>query len=229
MQVFITRPAEQYGRTAAVVSAAGHEPVAAPLMKMVFTNPVIDWAGVSLIAITSRHGAVVLAKAGAPPQTPVLAVGPGTAEALSGAGITAADVAQSSGADLLPRLAARWAGGRIIHLSGRAVSFDLVAAGQAQGLPIERIVGYDAAPKMALPNPLAIGLATLTCAGICFFSPRSAQTFVVLYARTTAKELIEGWTALCISKPIAELLSGVGFGRVRVAKRPSLAAWAALL
>ncbi len=229
MQIFITRPADQYDRTAALVCAAGHEPVAAPLLHVVFTNPVIDWAEVGMIAVTSRHGAVALAHAGAPPEIPVLAVGPGTAATLREVGITAADVAQSSGADLLPRLVARWTGGRIIHLSGRVVSFDLASAGQAQGLPIERMIGYDTVPNTALPEPLAIGLVTLPCAGIGFFSPRSAQTFVVLRACSAAVDLIGGWTALCLSVPIAEALHRVGFGHVRVAQQPNLAAWAGLL
>ena len=96
MKVLVTRPAEQARALSDALRAEGFEVVEAPLIAVEpLSDEPIDVGGYDYVIVTSPNGARELARRATQRPSRVAAIGPGTAEALAGAGL---------GADLVARI-----------------------------------------------------------------------------------------------------------------------------
>jgi uroporphyrinogen-III synthase len=227
MRVVVTRPQDNAERTAAALRARGHEVLVTPLLKV---EPIHDklasnWGGV---IITSANAAAAIAAhpaRAALTKLRLYAVGQRSALAARLIGFTDIIVAGGSVRDLVRTLAARKADARapLLYLAGEDRAADLIGELAARGIAAEMAVIYRAVVA-PFPPALTAALKEETVDIVLHYSKRSAVAFVD-GART------EGVIAqavrlrhLCLSRPIAEPLSGAGAGNIGVAARPDEAA-----
>ena len=205
MRVLVTRPEEDAARTAALLRAMGHEPVAKPLLAVRFHDgPEIALDGIQAILATSANGVRALMRRTRRRDVPVFAVGPQTAEAAGEFQV----VRNADGdARALAEATRRWAdpeAGALLHVKGTEVASGL----DLPGFDLRSIALYDVAP---IDAPIALDGIDAAL----FFSPRSARVFAERAGDTSAV------IAVCISEAAAKALSPRVFKEVRVASKPN--------
>ena len=213
-RVLITRPQPDADATAALLAAAGHEPLVHPLMRI--EARAVRWPAADALAFTSANG--VRAYAG--PPLPAWCVGEASAAAARSAGLTVAGVAGGDVASLAALIAAA-APGRVLHPSGAASAGDLAGALEAAGTSAERVVAYDAVAETSLPDGAARVIGRAEWAAL--FSPRSARLLTRLAQDAGAAEAFESVRLAALSQAVAEA-TDLPFAHVRVAVRPASSA-----
>lgn len=198
LRVLITRPEDQADESAALVRAAGGEPLVSPCLRVA---PPADDAPLrsalqaldrfDAVAVTSAHAAAAIAGAlaerarrGAPLPL-IAAVGPRTAAGLRSRGVPVDVVGAGDGSELGAALIARLAdrgpasgqrGGRVLLPQAEEARDELRAALVRAGLATEVVVAYRMVPAApaelgSLVQAVREGAADLAP----FTSPRSAQ------------------------------------------------------
>ncbi|PWE18197.1 uroporphyrinogen-III synthase [Marinicauda salina] len=215
--VLVTRAAPGARATAAKLERAGFDAVLAPVADIVFEDDPPDLAGIAALAFTSPNGVRAFARLSERRDPPVFAVGDATAEAAREAGFASVRSAQGDGADLA-RLIAKARPGRVLHVRGRDLAFDLAGALAEAGIAADETIAYRAEPVDALP-PGAIEALRSGCD-------------VLIHSRKGAERLLDladgdalapcGFAA--ISEAAAEPLRAAGLARIIVAARPDEAA-----
>ncbi len=230
MKIVITRPEEDAERFAGDVRSAGAEPVIAPLMAVRYLDgapPTLD--GAQALLFTSANGVRALARAtkhgSGGRGLPVFAVGDATAAAARDAGFTNVRSAEGDVADLASLAAGALdpAAGRLLHVAGTAVAGDLAVDLAARGFEVARAVLYEMEIAEILPTAAADVLQA-GGGGIALFSPRTADLFAQLVLDAGLAGACAGTTAFCLSDAVAGSISGLRWGGVRVAARPTAAA-----
>lgn len=205
-RVLVLRPEPGNAATCRLAAAAGLEPVALPLFETVPLAWVPPAGGFDAVLLTSanavRHAGAGLATL----ALPVVAVGPATAAAARGAGLT---VALAGTRDVAQAVAAARAQGfaRLLHLAGR----DHVAAGA--GATFVPVYASEARVPPTLP-PLEDATALL-------HSRRAAEAFAALVSRLGADRTR---IALVAISPAALAGAGPGWRSARAADLPDEAA-----
>jgi uroporphyrinogen-III synthase len=232
MRLVVTRPQADSERTAAVLRARGHEVLVAPLLRVEPAAADLSgsWGGV---IITSANAPGVIA--GNPAckalfKLPLFAVGQRSADAAREAGF--ADVTSAGGdvRDLVQLIAERHADASapLLYLAGEERAADLVAELVAHGIAAEMVVVYRAVTA-PFPPELSAALKAGEVDAVLHFSKRSAENYIAGARQAGIIELALAVRHLCLSRPIAEPLSGAGAGSIAVAKRPDEAALIGLL
>ncbi|MBB5517567.1 uroporphyrinogen-III synthase [Amphiplicatus metriothermophilus] len=236
--VIVTRPEPDASRFADAARRAGLEPALSPAMRIVFRPGAPDLAGVGAIAFTSANGVRAFAAAAAiPPETPVFAVGPASAEAARDAGF--ADVAAAGGdVAALARMIgeARQAGriaGAVLHACGSDRAGDLVAALAQAGAPARRAVLYEARANEGLA-PAAIEALEGARAGapgpwVALFSPRTARLFLDQVRAAGMEDRLAAARAACLSGAVAEAAGAARWREIAVAPAPTAETMIALM
>lgn len=232
MRVLVTRPRPDADETARLLAAAGHDPVVAPLLDIVFDRAAtLDLRDTQALLVTSANGARALAAASARRDLPVYAVGAASAEAAHAAGF--ADVTSADGdvSDLAALVvgACDPGAGPLVHAAGSVAAGDLAGRLAAEGFTVTRAVLYGAEPAAALPEAAATGLRDATLDAVMFYSPRTAAAFVELVNAAGFADRCAGLVACCLSKAVAEAAAALPFAEVRVAARPDQPSLLALL
>lgn len=234
MRLLVTRPMPQAEETAERLAAAGHAPVLAPLLEIV-PDPAVSLAPGEAEAIVLTSRGAVRALAHHPEKERVLplavfAVGDATATQARALGL--ADV-RSAGGDLsavADRIGAdAMRPRRLLHLAGRDRSGDLAAMLAPLGISVETRVVYSAEPATALPRAAAEALRAGTLDGVLSFSPRSAETLLVLAKAAGMAEPLLAARHYCLSEAVAETLRAAGARDVAVAAKPDQDALLALI
>ena len=222
MRVLVTRPEPDAEHEVKALAVRGHEAVLSPLLVIEPVDDVtINLDGVQALIVTSRnalralanHPALELARA-----LPLFAVGEATARAARELGVIIVIEGPGNGAGLAQLIASRAepCHGRLVHLAGAALAFDLKSALEAKGFKVSQSVLYRAVPATEIAPEALRRIRRGTLDGVILLSPRTAKTFLALLERygtvTQGKRLI----CYCISEAVAEVLSPLGF-RVRVA------------
>lgn len=215
--VLVTRPEPGAAETANRLTALGFTPVLAPAL-LLAPRPLAPPARAQALLLTSRAAARALA----PWNIPVLAVGTATAEAARAAGFT--DVRAAGGdAVALAALCAetlRPADGPLLLAVGEGYSLDLTALLRARGFRVIRRVVYAAREAVALPEAARAAIAAGGVSHAMFFSPRSAACSVALFTGAGLGPALKGIEALAISPRVAVALERVAWLGIRVAARP---------
>jgi uroporphyrinogen-III synthase len=223
MRVLITRPAEDAERTAAALTAAGHEPLIAPIMVVRglphhLPSPIHALIATSANAI--RHAALT-ADCHA---LPVFTVGDTTAAAAKEAGFTKVQSAQGDSRDLAQLLQETLPpGSAIAYLAG--VPRQDAALQALDGLfRLRTAETYETVAVEHLPDAIREGLEAGRIDAVLHFSARSAEVFADLAARALA---------LAKKRPLHVLIAKAAchpaLQPARVAFRPNLAAMIAAL
>jgi uroporphyrinogen-III synthase len=225
MRLLLTRPEPDAARTAAALRAAGHDVLAAPLLRI---EPIAadlgagPWQAVLITSANAARAAVVHARHAELVASPVLAVGRRSAEAARQAGFT--EVASADGdVSALAKLAlARYApgGAHLLYLAGEERAGDLAADLMRHGLAVRRVVIYRAVAAERLPADAQAALAARAIDGVLHYSPRSAAAFLDCARRAGLAEAGLAPTHYCLSAAVAAPLVAAGSTTTRVAQAP---------
>ncbi|MBK5198371.1 MAG: uroporphyrinogen-III synthase [Methyloceanibacter sp.] len=225
MRLLVTRPEPDASLEAEKLVARGHEPVLAPLLAIEFVPGVtLELPGAQALIVTSRNALRALASHSeleAARKLPLFAVGEATARAAAKLGF--AEVTRGPGtASGLPELIRgklKPEGGKLVHLAGETLAFDLKSALEAEGFSLRQPVLYRTVPARDFPAQALSLLKAGKLDGAILMSPRTARIFALLLDRhgvvTEGKRLV----CYCLSQAVAEALEALGL-RVRVALHP---------
>jgi uroporphyrinogen-III synthase len=215
--LWVTRSAPLNMLTAKHLRAAGHNPMAIPVLE---TRPLphrLNAFGASALVFTSPNGVRHHLFSSALRTVPVFAVGDRTASLAREAGYRSVRSAQGNVSDLLRLIRATLQPpGRIIHLCAVAPAGDLTGELNNAGFRAERLHVYETVPRGA--EHLRPALASLPWSdGVIIHSPRAAEQVASFLA-----DLGAGWsgTAYCISDAAAAPLRRLGVD-TQVAPEPS--------
>jgi uroporphyrinogen-III synthase len=222
MRVLVTRPELDAGHEAEALVARGHEAVCSPLLVIEEVKGVaLDLDGAEALIVTSRnalralsrHAALVAAR-----KLPLFAVGEATARAARELGFAKVIEGPGTGAGLAELITSRAEprAGRLVHLAGETLAFDLKSALEAQGFKVSQPVLYRAVPATELAPEALSRIRDGTLHGVILLSPRTAKTFLALLERYGAVTQGRRLVCYCLSEAVAEVLVPLGF-RVRVA------------
>ncbi|MDB5370531.1 MAG: hypothetical protein JWP20_2089, partial [Roseomonas sp.] len=164
-------------------------------------------------------------------DTPVLAVGPGTAEEARAAGFTHVTAAEGDAASLAAHAAASLdpRGPPLLLAVGRGYGVALAAALRVHGFTVRRRVVYAARAADSLPAGAVAALRAGQVRAALFFSPRSASVTMALLRRAGLSETVGPVAALALSQRIAAALVGMPWHTIRASSTPEPMALLALL
>jgi uroporphyrinogen-III synthase len=219
MRVLVTRPHEDFARTALALEARGHRAVAAPLFAIRGLDASLP-SPCDAMLVTSANAFRLADPAGlrAWMSTPVLAVGEQTAAAAREAGFGDVRVADGDGAalaDLVRR--ALPPGARLLHLSGRPRRDEpLQSLRDAYDLHV--VETYETVGVNTLPQIALDALRQGNVDAVLHFSPRATQVFADLAA--VAGLLVKAQTLRHVV--ISAAAADPRLPRVTIARHPRL-------
>jgi uroporphyrinogen-III synthase len=233
MRVVITRPQPASERTAAALTARGHDVWEVPLMQI---EPIEA-------DLTGTWGAVVITSANAPGaiagnpafaallELPVYAVGRRSAEAAQQAGFAYVTSAGGDVRDLVQLIAERHADAKapLLYLAGEDRAADLVGELATHAIAAQMRVVYRAVTA-PFPDELVAALeAGGDVQAVLHFSKRSAENYVTGARAAGVAEQAMDVRHYCLSAQVAAPLNAAGAKRVTIAPRPEEAALIELL
>lgn len=223
MRALVTRPNEDAEPLAAALRRRGIEPLVEPLLSVVrVPGAAVTLDGVQAILVTSRNGVRALAEATGVRDVPVFAVGEATAELARARGFGTVESAGGDARALAALVAGRLdpAGGPLVHAAGHAVAGDLGGWLAARGFEVRRAVLYETVRAAMLSAEARDALAA-GCLGLAlFFSPRTAETFVMLVRDAGLGESCRAVSGICLSPAVARELEGLSWRALSIAERP---------
>ncbi len=219
--LLITRPetqAREFVRALERRAGRSIETVYSPLTKIVPLDAEIDLTGVSHLLFTSANGVEQLANRVEERGIPALCVGATTTNSARSAGFEATS-ADGTATDLLQLALAQHQvkAGRILHVGGKEISFDLAGSLASQGVNADRLVLYRQIP-LALNDVAHTVLMT---------TPVMAPVFSMRGAKAISQEVenipVLNISLVCISSEIAAILAALPNSAVLLAERPDRA------
>ncbi len=223
MRVLITRPEADAERTAERVRALGHEPVLAPLIRIVPTGAALPDVPPDAVLATSRNAvAAIRGDAGLSRDVPLFAVGAETAAAARAAGFgrvvdgggTAERLAEAVGA-AMPR------GARLLYVAGRPRKPHLESAlSGAYVLDVVEVYRSEAAATLP-PDARSLLGAGADPVAVLHASRNAADVFIRLADEAGAGERARAALHLVVSEDAAEPLRRAGCREIRVSPRPT--------
>ena len=203
LTVWITRAEPGATLTADRVTAMGHRPLVAPLLRIETLPDVqVDLTGVAALAFTSGNGVRAFAALSPRRDIRVFSVGAGTTAAAKAAGFKAILSAEGDVNALAGRIAARRSElrGAVLHAGAVEPAGDLVGALTVEGLEARALALYDSA--MITPSPdLLDRLDDIHVA--LLHSPKAARALAKALRGKTASRL----RLLCLSAAVAKPLA----------------------
>jgi uroporphyrinogen-III synthase len=219
MRVLVTRPQEDFARTAEALRKRGHQPVAAPLFVVRGLTGIVPTAADAVLA-TSANAVRMADAAGlqALSRVPFLAVGAQTAVAARAAGFTDVRSADGDGAALavLVRHAVP-AGATVVQLAGRPRRDEAIAAlGASYRLLV--IETYETVAMEDLPDGAMVALRADEVDAVLHLSPRATAVFADLATRAGLLGQAQRLLHVVISPAAAD----ARLPRTRIAQHPTL-------
>ncbi|WP_420345793.1 uroporphyrinogen-III synthase [Pelagibius sp.] len=225
LRVVVTRPREDAETLVEALTARGHSVHHEPLLAIEARDDPAWPAGhqdAQALLITSANGLRAFARCDARRALPVFAVGDASAAAARAAGFTAVhsaagtveDLAQLVGDTLDP------GAGPLLHPAAGKLAGDLQGLLAEDGFQVLRAVLYDAVPAQSFSEEFVRKIDSGLIDAVTFFSPRTAATFASLIAEAGLVPACRGVAAVCLSRAVAERLSGLPWAAVAVAEQP---------
>ncbi|MSO85809.1 MAG: uroporphyrinogen-III synthase [Rhodospirillales bacterium] len=223
-RVLVTRPAADAVLLAEALTRSGIEVLSEPLLEIVnIPGQPVAVEDVQALLITSANGIRVFAARNAARDLLVLAVGDASAAAARGLGFARVESAAGDVA-ALARLCQRQldpAQGELLHVAGTRIAGDLAQELRQAGFRYRREELYRARAATALSSAAVAAVRAGTLAGVLFFSPRTAETFVALAGVAGATAHLARMTAYCLSRAVATKAGAAAWKRIVVAEEPS--------
>jgi len=235
MRLLVTRPEPDARRTAARLSAWGHEVRIASLLD-IEAIPAADlgappWQAVLMTSANAARAMAAHSRFQELRSLPVLAVGETTAEAARAAGF--ADVTSAGGhaGDLAALAGRRCAKGMpLLYLAGSDRARDMAAELAPCGLQVRTVEIYRAHAAQQFPPELLAAVGAGDLDGVLHFSRRSAEIFVRCAERAALlSAAVLSPLHFCISPQAAEPLARAGAPGIRIARQPDEDALVALV
>jgi uroporphyrinogen-III synthase len=221
MRVLLVRPLADAERSAEALRRAGHEPVVAPVLRVVSTGAPALAGPFDAILLTSANAVSALLTLPGGERPPVFAVGARTAAAAEAAGLTVRATASGSAADLAALIRASLPlGAALLHVAGRDRKAEPERSLGAAGYRVGTWESYAAEPVPALPDPARAELDAGRLDAILHYSERSAATLLALAEAAGLGPALHRVAHLCLSPAIADLLRAAGLPRVASAAHP---------
>ena len=212
MHILVTRPKDDAEAIKFRLEALGHTVSLAPLLDIVFEPiPNDTFDGAAAIVATSRNGLRALAASAACADAsilPLFAVGPATAEAAREIGFANVIVGPGTARALVPVILAHPAArkGKLYHLAGDRLAFDLSSAIRAHGIDIGTLVVYRSVAAKTLPPPVVARLQAGEIDAVILMSPRTAQMWASLVTNLPVKAGLTGPIHICLSRDVERAL-----------------------
>lgn len=235
MRILVTRPDDEAQRTAEALRALGHEPVVAPVLRIV-ARPDVDLGAGPWDAVLMTSGNAARALAQHPrcdelKGLPLFVVGPQTAAAARAQGFSDVTASEGDSAALMRLVRERCQNPalRLLYLAGNDVARDLAGDLRACGLGITAVVVYHAIAAISLPDEVKAALQNGAIDGAVHYSRRSASIFVDCAAADGLVPQIRALRHFCLSARSSEPLQEIGAPDIRIAAKPASAALMDLL
>jgi uroporphyrinogen-III synthase len=227
MHILITRPEPDATETGTQLESLGHKVMIEPMLR-VEPQPIDGDAfeGAQALIATSRNAlrALILSAAqDAARDHPLYVVGPATAELAIAMGFLDVREGRGSGRDLAELIAgeADPANGRMVHLAGETLAFDLAAALAEHGLAVDTLTTYRTVAATSLSASTIQQLRAGGLEAAILMSPRTASVFAKLLRSADLSKEASRLTCICLSKEVANALEGVSPGRIEIAREPN--------
>jgi uroporphyrinogen-III synthase len=220
MRVLVTRASEDAERTARKLAALGHEPLIAPLLRIVPTGNSVPDVLYDAVVVTSAHAAKASALHVAS-TIPVFAVGERTANALRAAGFVSVMAAKGDAGSLSLLIRKRFRlPCTLLHVAGRHRKEEPEASLRADGFDVIAWEAYEAEAVESLPDPAVEAFQSSQIGAVLHYSRRSADLFVRLADQVGLRAAILECPHLCLSADVAVPLQAAG-ACTRVADQPN--------
>lgn len=224
MRILVTRPAEDAAALIASLISLGHDPIAAPVMRIAFfAGPRLDLRGAQGFLATSANGVRALGRRTDNRILPVFAVGDATAGAAETVGFQIRHSAKGNVetlADLVIETADPKAGA-LLHAAGKTLAGDLAGFLRAAGFSYRREILYRAEPASALDTKAEQAIRDGTVEAALLHSPRSAKIFRALVERADLAAAARKLVFFCLSDAVARTLEPLAPRRIAIAPRPN--------
>lgn len=237
MRVLVLRPEPAAARTAARLSALGHEAVSLPLSKaehdIEATRNALGDAHAA-IAITSAEMARLFETLGSTPPVTVFAVGPASAEAMREAGFSTVLAAGGDGESLAALIAAHYResgmpADPILYLAGNPRAPGFEARLRETGIPFRTVEAYRMAPLARSRAETEAALLHPVPDAALLYSRESALAFFALAPLAGMPERFRSLRLLCMSRNVAAAVPQRFAATVSIAAAPDEESLLALL
>jgi uroporphyrinogen-III synthase len=228
VRILLTRPQADAERTAAALSARGHEVIIAPLLDLeLLPDPDLGEGPWAALLVTSANAVRAIAQHRRRDElrgVAVFTVGDRTAQAMRDCGFTGVTSAGGNVNDLAALVVARLKSpAQLLYLAGEERSGDLAGVLRARNFSVQTVLVYRAVTAAELPRNAAEALDGDI--GVLHFSRRSAEAYVTAARNSGLLEnALEKPIHYCLSGRIAEPLKDAGATHIRIAARPDEAA-----
>ena len=235
MHILITRPEPDASVWRTHLEARGVATTLDPLLTIEHVFPAeLDLTGVQAVIATSRNGLRGLAFSPLKSQVsalPLFAVGPGTAELARDLEFRQVHMGPAAARELVGVITAiaKPGAGRLLHLSGDKIAFDLAAALAPAGHTVDRCIVYRSQPAEALKAETLAALASGAIDTVMLMSPLTAKTFVALVADAGLRQQCQRLVYVCLSHAVAAGLTSLNPVHVHAAGAPNSADMLALI
>lgn len=229
MRLLVTRPEPDCARTSAELAAAGHEPIAAPLLKIRFDAQTrLDLNGVQALVATSRNGVRALAhhpSSGKCFDLPIFTVGDATEREARAAGFRLGGSAGGDADALVRHLGERLnpGDGPLLHLAGDKLAGNIKRRLEQMGFCVRQPIVYHSETIEELPADVIAMLQGDEIDGVLLMSPRTARAYHVALERSDLVARAGNWLHYCISQAVSDQLGWLDAQMRRVSEQPTLA------
>jgi uroporphyrinogen-III synthase len=227
--VLVTRPEPGASETARRLTALGHRPLIAPVLRITPTAARLPPAGaVQAVLATSANALPALA---GHVGCRLLAVGDATAARAREMGFTDVLSAGRDAVALAALAGARCTPGGLPLLlaAGAGEGARVTTLLRAAGFTVLRREAYAARPVERLPSAAVAALAAGEIGTALFFSSATARAFIDVVGGALPLAVAAGIDALALSPVVARALTPLPWRRIRVASHPNQDAILALM
>ncbi len=228
MHLLVTRPEPDAQELANRLAECGHQALIEPLLYIEFPyHQPLPSEGIQALIATSRNGLRALAHNCSCEMLlnlPIFVVGEGVAEIARELGFEIVHIGAGTARDLVSVICAQCRPnlGTLLHLSGKVQAWDLKGALEEEGFEILAPAVYSAKAAQKLNERTVEVIRNGAIDGVILMSPRTAQIFLKLISLHGLEEQAKSLVFFCISKAVANNISGFDAKRVRIAVNPSL-------
>ncbi len=231
-RVLITRPIDEARQTALALAQLGHQSLIDPMLEIVFRDEPLPAGPFDVLVVTSGNALAALRhrpESGGLLATPLVAVGRRTGAAAREMGFTGVETLGRDVAGLVAHAANTWKGPRqVLYLAGADRSGNLAGDLAALGHQVTLSVVYEARRAESLrPQTLAAFEAGAVDA-VLHYSARTADAFIASAGGEEAMARLRV-RHLCLSRKVADVLTGAGATMVAFAECPEENALLALI
>ena len=234
MKLLVTRPEPDDAAFKAELEALGHKVSLSPLVRIEFTDQVLDLDGISALAVTSRNALRALARSPVLEQAralPLFTVGPGSGTKARSLGFKEVVEGSRAALDLVPVITghASSSKGVLLHLSGDHRAADLPGELERSGLSVRTETVYRAVAASSFAPGIADRILSRGIDGVVLMSPRTAKIYVEIVKTAALQNQAAHLYHFCLSNTVALALGGLPVTKVEISSSPNAKEMLALI